>query len=76
MNDNDGEVFDYPGTNDDNNARKYLESIGWVIDSNGKLQEGKRPGSDIGATDYNMIYRPYMAFLDARDLTFGVQFSF
>lgn len=76
MNDNDGEVFDYPGTNDDNNARKYFESLGWVVDSSGKLQEGKRPGSDISATDYDMIFRPYMAFLDARDMSIGLQFSF
>ena len=76
MNDNDGEVFDYPGTNDDNNARKYFESLGWVVDSSGKLQEGKRPGSDINATDYGTIYRPYMAFLDARDMSIGLQFSF
>ena len=23
-----------------------MESIGWTVDSNGKLQEGKRPGTE------------------------------
>lgn len=71
----DGEVWDYPGTNDDRNAEAYLQRIGWTVDSNGKLNEGKRPGSDISVDDTESR-RPYLVFLDRRDITFGMRFSF
>ena len=76
MRDNDGEVWDYPKTSDDDKVEAYLQRIGWVVDSSGKLQEGKRPGSDIDVDNFPESRRPYLAFLDRRDVTFGLRFSF
>jgi len=71
----DGEVWDYPGTNDDRNAEAYLQRIGWTVDASGKLNEGKRPGSDIDVDDTESR-RPYLVFLDRRDISMGLRFSF
>ena len=76
MRDNDGEVWDYPGTRDDDAVEAYLERIGWRVDASGKLQTGSRPGSDIDVDNFKESRRPYLAFLDRRDITFGLRFSF
>ncbi len=69
-----GQAFVYSGTNTGNRFRAYMESIGWTVDSNGKLQEGKRPGTDV--LDFPDIRRPSLLFSDRRDITFGARFSF
>lgn len=69
-----GNVFEYPGTNTGNRFRDYMESIGWSIDSNGNLQEGKRPGTDL--EDYSDLRRPSFLYGDRRDITLGARFSF
>ena len=53
-----------------------MERIGWTVDANGKLQEGSRPGSDVDLDDFQETLRPYLVFLDRRDLTLGLRFSF
>ena len=73
---NGGPAFDYPKTSDSTRFREYMEGLGWVLDSNGNLQEGKRPGSGIDVNETDILRRPYMSYLDRRDLTFGIQFSF
>ncbi len=69
-----GQAFVYSGTNTGNRFRAYMESIGWTVDSNGKLQEGDRPGTDV--LDFPDIRRPSLLFSDRRDITFGARFSF
>ena len=69
-----GQAFVYQGTSTGNRFRAYMESIGWTVDSNGKLQEGKRPGTD--ALDFPDMRRPSLLFSDRRDITFGARFSF
>ena len=69
-----GQAFVYAGTNTGNRFRAYMESLGWTVDSNGKLQEGKRPGTDV--EDFPDMRRPSLLFSDRRDITFGARFSF
>ncbi len=76
LRDYDGEVWDYPGTNDDAKADAYMERLGWTVDASGKLQEGSRPGSDVDLDNFPETRRPYIVYLDRRDITFGLRFSF
>lgn len=69
-----GRAFEYAGTNTGNRFRAYMESIGWTVDNNGKLQEGSRPGTDV--EDFPDMRRPSLLFSDRRDITFGARFSF
>ena len=73
---NGGEAFDHPGTSDSTRFRLYMESLGWVVDSSGKLQNGDRPGSGIDENEQTVLRRPYLSYLDRRDMTMGLQFSF
>ncbi|MDP6037611.1 MAG: TonB-dependent receptor, partial [Candidatus Latescibacteria bacterium] len=59
----DGEVWDYPGTNDDNKTKAYLARLGWTVDSSGKLQSGSRPGGDFDLNNPGESRRPYLAYL-------------
>lgn len=72
----DGEVWDYPNTNDDAKAEAYMEQLGWTVDSSGKLQEGSRPGSYVDLDNFQETRRPYLVYLDRRDIAFGLRFSF
>ena len=69
-----GNAFSYARTNTGNRYRAYMESIGWTLDSNGNLNEGKRPGTDV--EDFPDLRRPYMIYSNPRDFTFGARFSF
>jgi hypothetical protein len=69
-----GGAFSYPGTNTGNRFKAYMESIGWTVDSNGKLSEGKRPGTNV--EDYADMRRPYFLYSNRRDITLGARFSF
>jgi hypothetical protein len=72
-----GSAFDSSGPDagsDGNRFKAYMEGLGWVVDSNGKLAEGKRPGTDLeSAPD---MRRSYFLYGDRRDITFGARFSF
>ncbi len=69
-----GGAFEYAGTNTRNRFQAYMESIGWSVDSNGKLQEGKRAGTDL--EDFADLRRTYFLYSDRRDITIGARFSF
>ena len=69
-----GGAFEYAGTSTRNRFESYMQSIGWTVDSNGNLQEGKRPGTDI--EDFSDLRRDYFLFSDRRDITIGARLSF
>jgi hypothetical protein len=69
-----GNAFEYPGTNTGNRFQDYMASLGWVVDTNGRLQSGKRPGSNL--EDYPDMRRPYVLYSDRRDITMGLRLSF
>lgn len=69
-----GNAFEYPGTNRGNRFQDYMASLGWVVDTNGRLQSGKRPGSNL--EDYPDMRRPYVLYSDRRDITMGLRLSF
>ena len=69
-----GGAFEYRGTSTGNRFQDYMQSIGWTVDSNGNLNKGKRPGTDI--EKYRDLRRSYFLFSDRRDITIGARFSF
>jgi len=69
-----GGAFEYAGTNTRNRFEAYMASIGWTVDSNGNLTEGKRPGTDL--EDFPDLRRSYFLYSNRRDITFGARFSF
>jgi hypothetical protein len=66
--------FDYPGTNRGNNFKRYMEALGWSVDTSGRLKEGDNPGKKLDASV--MPRRPYLQYWDMRDLWFGIRFSY
>ena len=69
-----GGAFEYRGTNTRNRFEEYMKWLGWTVDSNGKLTEGKRAGTDL--EDFDDIRRTYFLYSHRRDITMGARFSF
>jgi hypothetical protein len=73
-NTNTGRLFEtVGGPSSSNNFRDYMEALGWKVDTSGKLVEGDKPGTEVGADASPR--RSYMQFFDKREMYFGLRFS-
>ncbi len=73
-NTNTTRVFEHLGDNTTANFRRYMEALGWKLDTGGKLQKGDRPGKELGPDV--MPKRDYLFYVGRRDITFGLRFAY